>query len=136
MLKEQLDQEVDFFLEHFGAKGMKWGVRKDRSGPTGRQMNKASRQKDTAKYKSDIDKARARIQSGKTKTAFKKAKGEHAANKAKLGSREARKILNKAREKKYKDVNNAQAVRDGKEAALVIGAGIGAAILLTALRNA
>lgn len=123
MLTEQtLGLEVDAFLEHFGAKGMKWGVRKSSAERSaGRAMNKASRRKDTDKMDKTIDRARGRTSSGKTKADWKKAKGEHSANKTKLGSREARKILNKAREKKYKDINNAQAAKSGKETAIVLG---------------
>lgn len=123
MLTEQtLELEVASFLEHFGAKGMKWGVRKSSAERSaGRAMNKASRRKDTDKIDKTIDRARGRTSSGKTKAAWKKAKGEHSANKTKLGSREARKILNKAREKKYKDINNAQAAKSGKETAVAVG---------------
>lgn len=122
MVEEKLVEDVDEFLEHFGAKGMKWGVRKNKAERSaGRAMNKESRAKDRSKYDKDIDKARGRVSSGKTKQAFKKAKSEHAANKAKLGSREARKILSKAREKKYKDINTAQAAKTGKETAVVLG---------------
>lgn len=132
LTEEILDQQVDAFLAHYGAKGMKWGVRKSKSerGPSGRQLNKASRQKDKRKYEASVDNARGRIASGATKRNFKKAKGEHAANKAKLGSREARKILNKAREKKYNDINTSQQARDGKEVAAILAVGAVGAVLM------
>lgn len=130
LTEENLGQEVDAFLEHFGKKGMRWGVRTKRPGAFAtskhkHQLNKASRQKDAAKIDKTIDRARGRVASGKTKAEFKKAKSEHAANKAKLGSREARKILNKARQKKYTDVTNSQAAKSGRETtvALLVTAG-------------
>lgn len=131
-------QEVDDFLEHFGRKGMKWGVRKSRPGAFAtskhkHQLNKASRKKDFEKHASNVDKARGRLASGKTKRDWKKAKGEHAANKAKLGGREARKILQKARDKKFNDASVSQQARDGKEVAIILGAGAVGAILAATL---
>lgn len=38
-----IDQEVDIFLEHFGAKGMKWGSRKPKSARTETQKSHAKR---------------------------------------------------------------------------------------------
>ena len=67
-----------------------------------------------------IDKARAQVKSGKVKAEFQKAKSEHAANKEKLGSYEARKILRKARNKKATAVQTSQLAKSGREKALAV----------------
>ena len=117
------------YLEHYGVKGMRWGVRNDRrpGGTSNRQKNKASRAKDKAERKREIAKnqkkidiARGRVASGKTKATYKKVKSEHKANKRELGSREARKILNKAKEKRYNEIEKSKEVRDGKELVRVL----------------
>jgi hypothetical protein len=38
-------QELDDFLAHYGVKGMKWGIRKDRSSTTGRRSEKSDDRK-------------------------------------------------------------------------------------------
>jgi hypothetical protein len=123
--------EVDeLLLEHFGTKGMRWGTRTSRQ--QNRELNKASRNKDRQKHLIAVEKARANVKSGKTKSEFLKAKSQHSANKIALGSREARKILNKARDKKYLEVNTAQTAKNGKEVAVrLAAAGLFAAALVT-----
>jgi hypothetical protein len=47
-----MDEHVDEFLEHFGVKGMKWGVRKRRdSSPGSSDYERASAAKNVAKTK-------------------------------------------------------------------------------------
>ncbi len=60
------------------------GSRKERR-VKNRALNKASRGKDRAKFTSDIDKARARIDSGKSFKDVKKAKSQYKQNKIGLG---------------------------------------------------
>lgn len=125
--------EVDeLLLEHFGKRGMHWGVRSS----SNRSKNQESRMKDRQKRNLEIDKARQKVESGKVKQDYKKAKDAHAANKEKLGSREARKILNKAKEKRYNDINNSRLAKSGKETAVAIAGTAAFAIAYTALRVA
>jgi hypothetical protein len=129
-----IDQAVEDFLEHYGVQGMKWGIRKDKF-LRNRELNKASRAKDKAfppkftptkkapapyseKYKKNIDKARENIRTGRTDYDYVKAKFDHKKNKSELGSREARKILKKAKVKRVAELQTASQVRDGKEAAI------------------
>ncbi len=43
--KTTTDQEVAIFLEHFGIKGMKWGIRNDRSPPSSNKKSTKSKVK-------------------------------------------------------------------------------------------
>ena len=116
-------------LEHSGVKGMKWGVRKSKSEL--RDLNRASRQKDREARDKAIDKARARVSSGKTKANFKQAKQNYKHDKLEIGSREARKILNKARAKRASDIETSQLAKSGKEkATALIAAGVSLATIV------
>lgn len=120
---------VEGFLEHHGVKGMKWGVRKSKSEL--RDLNRASRQKDREARDKAIDKARARVSSGKTKANFKQAKQNYKHDKLEIGSREARKILNKARAKRTSDIETSQLAKSGKEkATALIAAGVSLATIV------
>jgi len=118
------DTEINVYLEHFGVKGMHWGVRraeKQAARSRNRELNRTSRTKDKEEWAKSVQKARDRLESGKSNEVVFKAKQEYAKNKQELGSREARKILNKARDKKMQDINMAQQAKNGKEAAAMIG---------------
>jgi hypothetical protein len=126
----------DYFLEHYGKKGMQWGVRSNRQ--RNRELNRRSRAKDRAKNTKEIERARARVKSGKTRNELQRAKNAHAGNKAKLGSREARKILNKAKNKHYEEVTTSQTAKNGKEVArnvLILGGAFAAASVASAILN-
>lgn len=125
-------QEDEDFLEHFGKKGMKWGVRN----PENRALNKASRQKDKADYRAEIDTARDRVKSGAVKQELKDAKAQFQVDKKNLGSREARKILNDKRDSLYEEISTSNQVRDGKEAAASAVMAAGVALLVASLRAA
>ncbi len=129
--KRTTNQEVEVFLEHFGVKGMRWGVITERRA-NNRALNKASRARDKAsppKYiappkklplfskeaKRSIDKARDNIKSGKTAHDYKTAKFQYKKDKLELGSREARKTLKKAKAKKFSTYETARQTRDGGE---------------------
>lgn len=109
------DADVEDFLEHYGVKGMKWGVRRDM-----RKLNKASRAKDKAKRQSEIDAARKRLGSGKNKEALKKAKAQYKIDKYEIGSREARKLVDKHKEKIRSDYETSKQLKNGKEVALAM----------------
>jgi hypothetical protein len=127
--------EVDeLLLEHFGKKGMHWGVR---SNPANRSMNKAARAKNMAKFKSSVETARANVApGGKSSIALQKAKNAHAANKAKLGTFEARRILNEAKNKHYQEVRLAQQAKDGKEVTKVLLTSAAAGVAVFAISRA
>jgi len=130
--------DVDVFLEHHGVKGQKWGIRNQRARISrNHALNKASRAKDkaappsftpkkaepvfgTPEYRRQIDEARKKINSGKADHEVKLAKFNHKSNKAKLGSREAKKILKAAKHKYANTAETASQVRDGKELTLKI----------------
>lgn len=118
------ESEIDEYLAHHGVKGMKWGERKA-ARQRNRQLNKESRRKDWDKQEKSVQRARDRVASGKTQQDYKKAKAKYKSNKRELGSREAKKALAKARDKKYKEINKSQEAKNGKEAlagaALILG---------------
>lgn len=158
--------QEDAYLEHYGKKGMHWGVRRDpktgvrpvaarldRSAVgraskanadrhdravSNRELNRQSRAKDRAKMDKAIDKARSRTE-GTTRAArlglsdsgskshqeYKQARAQYKIDKQKMGSREARKILEKAREKRMEDVATSQAAKSGKETTVAILGGVG-----------
>ncbi len=113
---------------HSGVQGMKWGQRRARN----RSLNKASRQKDRATQLKEVTKARANIKSGKNLSDLKKAKSRFKEDKVKLGSREARKILNKAKDKRMTEINKSHEAKNRAEAAAILAA-VGGLVLLKAI---
>ena len=124
------EDEVEDFLAHYGVKGMKWGVRKKRSstGQTNRQLNKASRRKDTEALDRRIDEARARTtgtsilskigigdKGSKSQTEYKKAREDYKKQKVEIGSREAKKVLNEAKAKRTSDIVLSNTAKSGSE---------------------
>lgn len=65
--------------------------------------------------KRDIDRARARVNSGAWAADWKDAKSQRRQDKIKVGSREARKILRKKKNALLNDRDRANEIRDGKE---------------------
>jgi hypothetical protein len=125
------------FLEHFGVRGMHWGVRnpeKKAARQRNRELNRESRRKDTEARDKEIEAARNRIKSGKNQGRLHKAEMEYAANRERLGSREANKILNQARQRNLEDAAIAQQAKSGREttAAVLLATG---GILLTVLSS-
>lgn len=137
------DEEVDDFLEHFGVKGMHWGVRKGPdNGVNTRQLNRESRARDKAarqvlraKHERRVELARKRVQSGKLKDDLKKAKAQYKKDKHIIGRREAKKALNKVRNKNFMEVQKSREAKNGKEAAAAVLIGVGG-IALQALLTA
>lgn len=118
------DEEVYDFLEHFGVKGMRWGQRKA-ARQRNRELNKATRAKMNEQRNKEIDRARARFDSGKARRDYLKAKEEFKKNKTELGSLEARRILNKTKEKNMRDFEKAQQTKSGKETTVAVLATVG-----------
>ena len=128
-----MSMDVEDFLEHYGKKGMKWG---QRSAPIDRQRNKELNKKSRAKDAKTIEAARARVKSGQTKADFLNAKAAHAENKRKLGTREARRILYEARDKRYEEVAISRTAKNGKEVAISVATGVGALVAYVAISSA
>lgn len=140
---KEIEDFLDHYLEHHGVKGMKWGVRRSQN----RSLNKASRAKDRKQSDKDIDKARSRTKGtsraarlgfgdkgSKSHTEFKRARTQYKADRAVMGSREARKILNKAREKRIDEIATSRQAKSGRETTFAILGAVGAALLTPAGR--
>lgn len=128
------DESIDAYFEHHGIKGQKWGVRRA-ARKQGRQLNKASRKKDAANFEKSVEKAREHFSSGKAQRNLKKAKAQFKQDKITMGSREARKILNKTREKNAQQAALSQQAKNGKEAATIMLATVVGAVLVGALTS-
>jgi hypothetical protein len=122
-------------LEHFGIKGMRWGVRRDPRNVASRARDRESAAKARGKQNAEIDAARLRVNSGKTRQDLKTAKKTFKSDKKTLGRREARKRLNAARIKAHTDVEKAQMVKSGAETAVAILGIVGGTVLAVALRK-
>lgn len=113
------NEETEDFLEHFGVKGMHWGVRRSSGEPSAgarnRQLNKASRAADKATQKTEVHAARARAFGGENKAKMAAAKEQYKADKVRIGSREAKKAFNKVAESNLADLNKANEYADGKD---------------------
>ncbi len=136
------DEEVDAFLEHFGVRGMKWGHRKNPHRAEMRKLNKESRARDKVenralrdKHQRRVELARQRVSSGKLKTDLKKAKAQYKVDKNVIGRREARKALNKVKNKNFMEVQKSREAKNGKEAAGMILLGVGGLALQAALNS-
>ena len=116
--------EDEEFLAHYGKKGMKWGVRKA-AVQRNRALNKASKAKDKADWQKKVEKARANVASDKVKYDYKKAKTKYKSDKVAVGSREAKKTLAKAREKKVDTIRTARSYKNGKEVAVGVALAVG-----------
>lgn len=116
------DEDMDEFLAHYGVPGMRWGKRRYASAVRNHQLNSASRAKDkqaqkdaVAKNNRAIDRARDRISTGKTKAVYKQAKAQYKKDKIEIGTREARKSLQKAKDKRASELAKAAELKPGKE---------------------
>lgn len=129
--------EIDAYLEHFGVRGMKWGVRKKR--------DEASRREQFSRYRSDrrakkerdralnaetrrrdretgranarthaqrVDEARRRVNSGDARADYREARRQYRQDRQRVGSREARNILARHREDLYREMELAEQPRD------------------------
>lgn len=141
-------------LSHFGVKGMKWGHRQAQpatggssSGaatPSNRQLNKASRMKDKAANKAanadfnknfdkEIDNARAKV--ANHHQVLKDAKAKFHAEKHTIGTREARKNLNKVRDQVAMEREVASFAKSGKETRNAVLATVGVIAVSSIVRG-
>lgn len=119
------DDKIDqYFLEHYGTKGMQWGVRKERR-KRNRELNRKSREKDAKKYRKEIDDARARLDSGQHTRTFRESRAQFRSDRDRFGSRVARQRRAERTEAFNRDFEAASQIRDGREAAVAILAGVG-----------
>lgn len=120
--------DAEDFIEHCGKKGMKWGQNRalnKTSRSTDRAAGKADRAKSNEKRNKDIDRARARFDSGKARSDFKKAKATYKQEKQVVGSREAKKALNKVKDKNIRDYNKSREAKSGKETTIAVLSTVG-----------
>lgn len=122
-----LSEDLDF-LAHFGVKGMKWGVRKE-ARVRNRQLNKASRKKDKSEHADEVQAARDHVNSGQSKANLKQAKKDYKADKVRVGSREARKILAEKRDAEYEIIAKSQEAKNGKEVATRVLLEVGLSVI-------
>jgi hypothetical protein len=87
------DEEVGAFLEHYGVKGMKWGVRKDKTGvrPIARSLSK-SKFGDASRKNADRHNKRAAAKTAAIKEAKKQAKVQLPGNSNKADVKAASKM--------------------------------------------
>lgn len=127
--------DLESLVVHFGVKGMRWGVVRQRV-QQNHALNKASRAKDRANARATaarerdahnkaIDSARARLNSGEINRDFKTAKSQFKTDKKTIGSREARKRFREVTDRLNNEIDTAHAVKNGSEAAVAIINAIG-----------
>lgn len=131
--QDEMDSDLDDFLEHFGVKGMRWGRRTSDSdsggkAPSRRQQNKALN-KQTArdeaaeanriasKQKDPIDAARIRTYTGANRQRVKDAKEQYRADKVAIGTRAAKTTLRNVKNEVASDYKKSQEYKNGWEAA-------------------
>lgn len=128
-------------LEHYGIKGMKWGIRRENpSGRGGSRTPKTDKIRDAEKARklqarldrnAAIDKARARVASGDLAREYKQAKAQYKVDKHTMGRREARKILREKKRELNTEYELSQELKSGAERTAYILTLVGGTILLS-----
>jgi len=127
-IKHAIIMNTEDFLEHHGVKGQKWGIQNI---SRQHQINKASRATDRVKRNNEIDAARARYNTS-ARTNYLKAKDQYKVDKLVVGRREAKKALQKVKNKNFEDALISQQAKSGKETTTAILTTVGLAAVLTA----
>lgn len=120
-------------LEHFGIKGMRWGVRRDPRNVASRARDRQGRRAARAAENREIDAARARLNSGQIGRDLKDAKTQFKSDKKTIGRREAKKKLYAARLKAQTEFEKAQTIKSGSETAIAILGVVGGTVLAGAI---
>jgi hypothetical protein len=107
----ELKPPLEEALEHYGVKGMKWGVRRDQATLDRKAGRKPSRVKRAVKAVSKASKERdqeikdARSKKPALKKEVKEARKQYKIDKKEVGRKEAKKALRAAKDKKYENLN-------------------------------
>lgn len=116
--KPDLDEDL---LIHFGVKGMRWGVRRDKAtGPRSaaqkiKDQRKAEKLKQRYARDDAIDAARARVASGAVRKEYKDARVEYKAQRKVVGRREARRVMKEKRRALNNEYQLSQELKSGRE---------------------
>lgn len=123
-------------LEHFGVKGMKWGVRRDTPSvsktPTYdrlKDQEKARRLQARIDRNAAIDSARQRVSSGAITKEAKAAKAEYKAQKKLVGRKAARQVLRDKRSALRSEYALSKQHKHGAEMTIAILAKVGSIIV-------
>jgi hypothetical protein len=121
-----IDEEA--YLEHYGVKGMQWGVRRENrraSRERNRKRNMTARTKaknagraNAKTHAQRVDEARRRIDSGDALADFGRAVLDYRRNRERQGSRAALDIIARAHREYGDDLRLSRQYRDGTEAAI------------------
>jgi len=126
-------------LIHFGVKGMKWGVIREKIGSAvadhqrNRQLNKQFHKEENKKRDATIDAARERFNSGAARQDYLKAKAQYKLDKKTLGTAAARAKLDEVKQRNMTDGEVAQMSKSGRETTLAILAVAGVVALKVGL---
>lgn len=133
--KPELDENL---LEHFGVKGMRWGVRRDTTSAAGKVRDARKAEKLKQRYARDdaIDAARARVASGAVRTEYKAARHEYKAQRKVVGRKEARRIMKEKRRALNNEYALSQQLKSGRERTTYILTAAGLAVVGGAAKGA
>lgn len=128
-------------LAHFGVKGMKWGVIREKLAESSaarqqnRKLNKEFRKAETKKRDDEIDAARERYAESARKN-YLDAKAQYKVDKKTIGTAAARAKFDKVKQKNIDDAETANMAKSGKETAIAVLATFGTFALYALAANA
>jgi hypothetical protein len=112
-------------LAHFGVKGMKWGVIREKLAESSaarqknRALNKEFKKAETKKRDDEIEAARERYHSTARKN-YLDAKAQYKIDKKEIGTAAARAKFDKVKQKNIDDAEVANMTKSGKETAIAV----------------